>query len=386
LSARVLIHVQSLLGSGHLVRAARIARGLAEAGFEAHLASGGGRVADAELGGARLHDLPAMRAADAGFTRIVDDAGREIDDAFRARRRDALLALFARIRPRILVTELFPFGRRQCRFELLPLLDEARATNPRPLIVCSLRDILQAKSKPERAEETLALLTAYYDLTLVHGDTRLVALDDSFPAASRIAPAPRYTGYIAPPPLAAATEHSGEVLISAGGSGVGVPLLDTALRARTMSRLKDRVWRFLLGGGIDPAAARALAENAGPGVVVEPARADFLPLLAGAAVSVSQAGYNTVMDLLTVRTRAVLVPYVGPPSASSGETEQSLRAERIEARLGGVVVVAEKELAPERLAAAIDRAAEGPRPDPGRLGLDLTGVATTARILQAALA
>ncbi|MFY8153673.1 MAG: glycosyl transferase, partial [Hyphomicrobiales bacterium] len=39
--ARVLIAVTHLLGSGHLVRAAQLARALAESGFAVTLASGG---------------------------------------------------------------------------------------------------------------------------------------------------------------------------------------------------------------------------------------------------------------------------------------------------------------------------------------------------------
>ena len=63
---------------------------------------------------------------------------------------------------------------------------------------------------------------------------------------------------------------------------------------------------------------RAAPENA----TVERARPDFRRLLARAAVSVSQAGYNTVVDLLRTGVRAVLVPF-----EAGRETEQRLRAE-----------------------------------------------------------
>ena len=51
-------------------------------------------------------------------------------------------------------------------------------------------------------------------------------------------------------------------------------------------------------------------------------RKDLAGLMASARVSVSQAGYNTVCDMLVAGCQSVLVPY-----ASGGETEQSLRAE-----------------------------------------------------------
>ena len=44
--------------------------------------------------------------------------------------------------------EAFPFGRRQMRFELLPLLDAIAAMTPKPLLVTSVRDILQERVSP----------------------------------------------------------------------------------------------------------------------------------------------------------------------------------------------------------------------------------------------
>lgn len=113
------------------------------------------------------------------------------------------------------------------------------------------------------------------------------------------------------------------------------------------------------------------------GVTVERARADFPALLANCRMSVSQAGYNTVMDIMNAKARAVLVPFVG-----RGETEQSLRAARLAER-GLAQLVAEPDLTPSRLAAAIDAA--DAMPEPGFEALDCTGAETSARLLRAAL-
>ncbi len=47
------------------------------------------------------------------------------------------------------------------------------------------------------------------------------------------------------------------------------------------------------------------------GVVVERYRADFTRLLARCRLSVSQGGYNTVMEILQARAPAVVVPFAG---------------------------------------------------------------------------
>ena len=76
---------------------------------------------------------------------------------------------------------MFPFGRRQFAFELLPLLEAAKARGL-PTAV-SLRDILVAKSKPARIAETVAIVRRLVDRVLVHGDPRLVGLEATLPGA-----------------------------------------------------------------------------------------------------------------------------------------------------------------------------------------------------------
>ena len=107
---------------------------------------------------------------------------------------------------------------------------------------------------------------------------------------------------------------------------------------------------------VQRAAREVLAPRREPGLVVEPNRPDFPALVARAWLSVSQAGYNTVVDVLAARARSVLVPF-----AAEGETEQSLRAAALAAR-GLATVVNEAELTPQMLSRAIDTTAAAPRP------------------------
>lgn len=375
--ARILIHVQHLLGTGHLKRAVAIGAALAER-HEVAIASGGPPLADLAPGKARLVQLPPLRAADASFRTLVDEQGTPIDDTWKQRRARCLLQEFESLRPDILITELFPFGRRNLEFELLPLLAAAKAASPRPLILCSLRDVLVAPRDAAKAARAIERAREY-DRILVHGDPRLIALEASYPPVTAITERLAYTGYVVSPagPEASPGDGEDEILVSSGGGAVGARLLEAALAAR--SRLDDRHrWRLLLGADL-PAAPRArLMAAAGPMIVVEPARNDFLSLLRRCHVSLSQAGYNTAMDVLEARARAVLVPF-----AAGGETEQPLRARALAAH-GWAEVVDEETLDAERLAAAIRRAAARPRPDPG--GLSRQGAAETVRLVDRLLA
>jgi predicted glycosyltransferase len=126
---RVLIHVQHLLGIGHLQRSIQLATELARTGFEVELISGGNPSALVVPESVKMRQLPPLYSPDGRFTQLLDGNGREIDDQWRNQRKQCTLDIFASFSPHILITETFPFGRRMLRFELLPLLEAARKSS-----------------------------------------------------------------------------------------------------------------------------------------------------------------------------------------------------------------------------------------------------------------
>jgi predicted glycosyltransferase len=366
---KVFSYVQHLLGIGHLRRAATLAQALENAGFQVTLASGGRPVE-----GYRVLQLPPV-SSDAEFKQLLDENGNPVDEAWKRRRREALLAAYAAAAPDVLLIELFPFGRRQMRFELLPLLGMATESKKRPLIVCSVRDLIQ--SKPEREAQIAECFEHYYDHLLVHGDPRVAGFERSFRAAGRLAGKLHYTGYVVQDlPCVDSNVGAGEVLVSAGGGAVGKQLLESAMAARPLSSLRERTWRVL--AGINAGDLAGLQARASAGVIVERFREDFTLRLRNCVLSVSQAGYNTVLETLQAGARAVVVPFAG-----GTESEQALRATLLAER-GLLHVVEEAALTPAALAAAIDRAAARPRPQPG--AIDLGGARRSAELLREWLA
>jgi predicted glycosyltransferase len=406
MTKRVFLYVQHLLGIGHLKRAATLADAMTRAGHEVTLASGGEPVPGLRINAARVVQLPPASAADTGFKVLLDATGQPIDEAWKARRRECLLAAWRAADAHALIVELYPFGRRRMRFELIPLLEAARAGrhapgDARPVIACSVRDVLGGSRDAARQEAQLEVFDRYFDHLLVHGDRALIPFERTFGPAARLGARLHYTGYVvdvAPAAPAVAPEVPGaditatdvpasgapasdagrdEVIVSAGGGAVGARLMEMALRARPLSGLASRTWRLLTGVNIDPAdfaALRALAERVGEGrVIVERSRADFTQLLANCALSISQGGYNTMMETLHACARSVVVPF-----AAGAETEQTLRAELLQQR-GLLVLVAEAALTPETLAAAVDRAMQLARP--ARSPVDLDGAQRSAQLL-----
>jgi predicted glycosyltransferase len=89
-------------------------------------------------------------------------------------------------------------------------------------------------------------------------------------------------------------------------------------------------------------------------------------------MSVSQCGYNTVMDILESRMPALVVPFV-----RGQEDEQSQRAQKL-AQLGLVKVLNPTELTGQHLAEQIMQLRDF---SPNPAGLDLAGADNTLRLI-----
>jgi predicted glycosyltransferase len=162
-----------------------------------------------------------------------------------------------------------------------------------------------------------------------------------------------------------------------GGGEDGVAVARIFLAA--MGRLVPRGWDGLLVTGPLMAAAdrSALVTEAGSlGVACVPFVDDLPSLLAVADVAVSMAGYNTVCEVLSAGTPAVLIPRVVP------RKEQLIRA-RLMAEHGLAATLLPGDATGDSLAAMIeeealaDRAALADRRTLtlGRAGLDAAAAA-----------
>ncbi len=375
------MYVQHLLGIGHLVRAGALARGLEAVGIRVILVSGGMPVPVLDIGAgiSRFEQLPPVRAADETFKSLVDETGNPVDEAWKARRCERLLAIFHRELPDIVLTELYPFGRRQMRFEIKPLLEHARAQRERtglPVIASSVRDILVPPTKSGRTEEIIERVRNYYDLVLTHGDESVIPFERSFARAGDIAGTIHSTGYVVgsvPARQGPGSPGYDEVLVSAGGGAVSEDLLQAAIGARALGDLRERVWRVLIGHNYPEAAFLACRAAAPPGVLVERARRDFTQLLANCALSISQGGYNTVTEILATGVRAVCLPFAG-----GRESEQTLRC-RLLAERGVLQMVERDVLSAGQVALAVSRALES-QPAQGHV-VDTDGAARSAALL-----
>jgi predicted glycosyltransferase len=369
---KIMLYSQHVLGIGHFFRSMEIARALRD--HKVLFVEGGDPLPGfTPPGHVNRFILPSLMM-DAEFKSLETRDGSL--DAVKAERTKLLLEKFREFAPQVFMTELFPFGRRQFRFELLPVLQVIRERRMPTKVICSLRDILVEKDGQSAYERwVLEILNRYYDLLLVHSDPRLIALEETFTQVAAIRIPVHYTGFITRPlPRATKNPDRKVIVASSGGGKVGVDLLASAILAVRSMADPALLLRVFVGPFMDEPDQKLLQRLAtlDPRVTLHPFSPNFLGELLAADLSISMAGYNTCMDLISTTVRALVFPF-------PQNREQGLRAGKLES-LGLVKVIA--DLDADLLARAIsDLLGASARP----IGpdLDLGGTAKTALLINA---
>ncbi len=372
---KIFFYVQHLWGVGHVYRATRVAKALSNHGFEVHLIWGGTRIEGFDFSGITVHYLTPVRSNDVSFSKLVHGDGSEFTADDQENRAQNLLELFEKIQPNVLITEAFPFGRRQMRFELLPLLERAKASSSVSLIAASIRDIMQEGRKEKRVLESVNLVHDFYDLILVHGDPGLIRIEETLQGADQFADKIRYTGLVLPEPAdnPVESEFKCDVLVTVGGGAFGQKLTHTALEAMNYSKTFSKNWIVSAGTELVEEDFQSLLDRCPAGMRILRYIPNLANVMRHTKVSVSHAGYNTVGDILRAGCAAVLNPY-----ADGKETEQ-LRRSMMMQDLGLAKVILPEALTPENLAIAVDEASVM---TPDAIGFDTQGAEKSAKIIE----
>lgn len=383
----LLFYCQHVLGMGHLMRSRALVEGLVDR-FHVCFLNGGELIPGFTFpSSVEVINLPPLKA-DAAFTGIHSAAGQSLEE-IKAARTALILESYARLQPEILVVELFPFGRKKFAFELMPLLAQIRrqrvmGAGVATKVVCSLRDIMVSRRDQGKHEaRACRLLNRYFDLLLVHADPTFQRLEESFGQVDAITTPLLYTGYVAqnesaeeleadatPEPLIPV--HQPMILGSIGGGRVGSELLLSTVAASVQLAATQPHQLLLFGGPYLPEAEFQQLTAAVAGhehIVLRRYTNRFLHYMAQADLSISMAGYNTCMNLLTTGTRALLLPFTG-----GDNDEQAIRADKL-AAMGVAGVLTPDDLTPAQLAARMAQQLAAPRP---MSTLDLAGVTATA--------
>jgi predicted glycosyltransferase len=364
----LLFYCQHSLGMGHLVRALTLAETLAEKFAVVFL--NGGRFPDNTIPPKSIEiiNLPPLGMAEDN-TLYSQDAKYSLIEA-QFLRKQIILATFKVYKPQAIFIELFPFGRKKFAGELLPLLKAAKRSDNRPIVLCSLRDIMVNARKDQVRHDDRArwLVDRYFNGILVHSDPKFASLEESFRPSHALNTPVHYTGFVLPRGEEAIKHNvrQRQVVVSAGGGMVGAPLFQVAIKAQPILWDKLSLPMTVVAGPFLPEddwrVLEAQAENK-PGLTLHRYLPNMTDLLASHSVSVSQCGYNTVMDILKSGIAALVVPY-----AQGQEDEQTNRAKRL-SQLGLLRMVEADGLSVAQFVSGVERLLQF-TPNPAVLDLD----------------
>lgn len=376
---KLMFYCQHILGIGHLVRSMEIVRALIP-DFQICFINGGEKVPGFQIpAGIHLVNLPAIKT-DAEFRSLQSASPDHSLEEIEIKRKQILLTALELYDPDILMVELFPFGRRRFSFELIPVVEQAKQQGAK--VVCSLRDIVVTKQDQTRHEEKVCkLINRYFDLLLIHGDPIFQPLQESFSRVDDLDCQVRYTGYVVQPvlpvdPQVASPQNQPLILASVGGGRFGHDLLESVVRAAPLlaDRLPHQI-RLFTGPLAPESVFESLVERGKecPNLTIERFTPNLVGLMQQADLSISMAGYNTTMNVLSTGVRAMMKAFTG-----NDDQEQRMRSHKL-ADLGLISMIEPEDLTPDRL---VDKAIACLERPPVSLCLDLDGARKTAFYLK----
>ncbi len=400
---RIVFFSQHLLGVGHHFRNFQIVRALAKS-HEVYFVDGGREVRSIDIPSVTTIRLPAL-FKDVESQRIVcEDPKFSLREA-QEKRKQILREKIAQIQPDIFVIELFPFARSILYKELIPAIQKAKAINPEVKVICSVREIIKKAPQKELAckkppdpetsffiprmiwyavsfwrkdeknkrlarlyyERVVPVLNRHFDYVLIHGDPRLFQLESFFPWTENIEIPIEYTGYVSEKlevpdsdTQKMIDEQGPYVLVSVGGGILGWDLITTAVTAWKIlcenGYVQNMKMVIFAGVFMKDAEYDAIKKMCtGDAFYLSRFTNNFLQWMQSAELSISQAGYNTCMNVLETGVRAILVPiprYV--------DIDQNIRAQKL-ADLGVVDTIRSESLNSENLITAMTNRLKRPR-------------------------
>ncbi|MEL6455068.1 MAG: glycosyltransferase, partial [Cyanobacteria bacterium J06623_5] len=224
-----------------------------------------------------------------------------------------------------------------------------------------------------------------FDQLLIHGDPTLHPLEESFGRIGDLHCLVNYTGYVVQKQKQtrltiadriALEKKEPMILVSVGGGRFGHELLESVVK--TAEILADKIPHQIqmFTGPFMPEDKfwnlKQAAQDA-KNLHIHRYTPNLLAYMEKAALSISMAGYNTTMNVLTTGVQAMMLPFIG-----NDDQEQTMRVERLSQR-GSIRRLYPEDLQPEALAIAVlSQLNQSSTP----ISVDLKGVQKTAEHLR----
>lgn len=323
---------------GHLSRLLNIARELKERGNEVLIINGG---TPQDAGGFRVHGLPLPLTRDEWLKKFYSKNWESDMERFKTRLLSMKKAA-VEFQPDVFITECFPFGREDGKYELVPLIKYLKKRFSGIKIVSSLGYPLFEYGVVKYAE--------LYDRVMIHTPegvdskyvTSVIEDKESYERVfTELGDKLVFTGYVTEQRAssrAAPSSRRGKLVVVSRGGGIVCPeVVENSILSAEFVDASFMVFPGASSSKDDVEKFEKLAQSRGNVEIVR-GREGFEECLSACDVSVNMAGYNTCVSLLRMRKRSVTVPFI----TDYDKYEQAYRSLLVKELLGATVMEREK--------------------------------------------
>lgn len=254
-------------------------------------------------------------------------------------RTNIILATAKTFQPHLFIVDKEPLGLKR---EVLPTLKWLKNENPSSRTVLGLRDVLddsEVIQKDWQEKEVYSFLEKLYDEIWVYGNRDIYNPIEMYNFPLKIHDRVNFTGYIPRRSLSAKIKSNVRkryrimdddkfVLITTGGGGDGLEVIEHYLAMHAYFPTSLPFKSLIITGPFMPKTIREKFKKRAKkfGIKTLPFHPRLEELMAASDLVVSMGGYNTICEILTQQTPALIIPRETP------RKEQLIRARMLKSR------------------------------------------------------
>ncbi|KJR99935.1 MAG: glycosyltransferase [Desulfobulbaceae bacterium BRH_c16a] len=270
-------------------------------------------------------------------------------------RTNIILATARAFQPHLFIVDKEPLGLKK---EVLPTLEWLKESSPSSFAILGLRDILddaEVIKKDWQQRGIYSYLDRLYDEIWVYGNQSIYDPIEMYKIPGQIHSKIKFTGYIPRKKLNPQTkvsvrkryrilEDDSFILVTTGGGGDGYEVIDHYLAMHDYYPTSLPFKTIIITGPFMPKAKSEELEARAKihGIKTIPFDPRLEDLIAAADMVISMGGYNTICEILTQQTPALIIPRETP------RKEQLIRATRLKNE-GLLDFIPFKEVTPQLL-------------------------------------
>ncbi len=254
-------------------------------------------------------------------------------------RTNIILATAKTFRPNLFIVDKEPLGLKR---EVLPTLEWFKEFSPSTTSILGLRDILDDSAVIQKdwlAKNVYSYLEKLYDEIWIYGDKNIYDPVKMYNIPELLHKKIKFTGYIPRKQLPQKTRNIVRkryrvfdddkfILVTTGGGGDGYEVLEQYISMHDYYPTSLPFKSIIITGPFMPKKKREQLKKRAKlfGIKTLPFHPRLEELIAAADLVISMGGYNTICEILTQQTPALIIPRQTP------RREQLIRAQRLKSK------------------------------------------------------